>query len=212
MNVGKSMVKVDLAKTLGSQYSDMVAAAEKDELLQQGAREALKLAMQRVGDLGLQLDKSLEDGELSASDLKDPQKVESYIKRWNKRAVGVLDNLATTAEIARTIANGRAKGLKAAEEVARKMAEAEVGKLKELQRQIDSGEITLEEASGREAPPSLKQQREDEEAAEATEAEATSKAVPEDAPPPAKQPAEKAPKKRRKKRPAPKKGKASKKE
>ena len=68
------MVKVDLAKTLGSQYSDMVAAAEKDELLQQGAREALKLAMQRVGDLGLQLDKSLEDGELSASDLKDPQK------------------------------------------------------------------------------------------------------------------------------------------
>ena len=164
MNVGKSMIKVDLAKSLGSQYSDMVKVAERDEVLQQGAREALKLAVVRVGSLGLQLDRALEDGELSAADLKDPQKVETFIKRWNKRAVGVLDNLATTAEVARTLASGRAKGLRAAEEVVQKMARVEVERLTEIQRQIDSGELSVEEVHEREAPPSLKHQREDESA------------------------------------------------
>jgi len=206
MNVGKSMVKVDLAKTLGSQYSEMVRAAEKDQLRQEGARDALKLAARRVGDLGLHVDKDLEEGKLSASDMKDPKKVEEFIKRFIKRAVGVLDNLATTAEVARTVANGRAKGLQAAEEVVKNMGEGEVKKLAELQRQIESGEVSIEEATNREAPPSLKHQREDEEAAEVVEAEATSEPASKGTKPPVKKSAAKAPKKRPKRKPTPKKG------
>ena len=202
MNVGKSMMKVDLAKTLGAQYAEMAQAVENDRLRQEGARDSLKLAAQRVGALGLQLDKALEDGELSAANLKDPKQVEIFIKRWNKRAVGVLDNLATAAEIAIQIASGRAKGLKAAEEVVQKTAETELAMLRELQRQIDAGEATLEEAQGREAPQSLKHQREDE---GGEKAEATSEAVPKGKALAKKKAGEKAPP-RPKKKPVPKKG------
>lgn len=212
MNVSKSMLKVDMAKSLGERYAGMVRATRDDELRQEGARDALKFAAQRVGALGLQLDKALEDGELSAADLKDPKKVEIFIKRWNRRAVGVLDNLATTAEVARMDAVGRIKGLQAAEEVVKTLAKTEVARLEELQRQIDSGEITLEEIQRPEAPLSLKHQREDEGAAP----EAASDTPPEPGTPPeapSETPAEakseakvkaKAPKGRPKKKPVPK--------
>lgn len=170
MNITKSRTKIDLAKTLGRQYADMVRDTEKDELRQEGARDALKYAVKAVGDLGLKLDKALEDGELTRDMLKDPKQVEIFIKRWNKRAVGAIDNLATTAEVARFRAAGKVRGLKAAEAVVEKMARTEIERLTELQRQIDAGEITLEDIGNREAPLSLKHQREDEEKA-AAEAE-----------------------------------------
>jgi hypothetical protein len=202
MNVSKSMAKVDLAKTLGKRYADQAREADKQEILQQGAKEALEYAAKAVGDLGLKLDKALEDGELTPEMMKDPKQIEIFIKRWNKRAVGALDNLATAAEIARRDAIGRAKGLRAAEEGAKKEAEAEIKRLTALQAAIESGEITLEEAEAGTALPGepgghpglpLKHQREDERAAE--EAPST--------PPPAKS---KAPaKKRPKKKPQPRK-------
>jgi len=202
MNVSKAMVKVDLAKSLGKQYAGMVEEAEKSELRQEGAKDGLKEAAQKVGDLGLQLDKALEDGELSAADLKDPKKVEAFIKIWNRRAVGVLDNLATKASMAQVQANGRTKGLRAAEEHARKMAENEMKRLEELHRQIERGEITIEDVeSGGHPGLSLKHQREDEGAAKA---EVASEPASEEPKPQAKKSVAKAPKKRPKKKPTPK--------
>lgn len=145
MNLAKSRITIELAKVLGSKFSEMESAAATDQLRQEGARDALRLAAQRVGDLGLQLDKSLEDGELSAADLKDLKKVEVYIKTWFKRVVGVIDNLATTAEVARTAANGRQKGLEAAEQVVQNMYKSQLELLDKLQKQVESGELTVEE-------------------------------------------------------------------
>jgi hypothetical protein len=197
MNVAKSMAKVDLAKTLGKRYAEQAREADKQELLQQGAKEALEHAAKCVGDLGLKLDKAIEDGELTQEMLGDPKQVEIFIKKWNRRAVGALDNLATTAEVARRNAIGRAQGLRAAEEGAKKEAEAEIKRLAALQKAIDDGEITLEEAQSGTALPGeeggrpglpLKYQREDEEQAEAEVASE---------PPPAKKaPAKKRPKKK----------------
>jgi malonyl CoA-acyl carrier protein transacylase len=210
MNVSKSMMKVDLAKTLGKQYAEMAEAAEKDRLRQEGARDALREAAKAVGNLGVKLDEALEAGELTQDMLRDPKQVEIFIKRWNKRSVGALDNLATRAEIAMQVVSGRIKGLRAAEEVVQKAAQVEVDRLAELQRQIDSGEVTVESVTSYEAPPSLKHQREDEVAREAT-----SNAAPEPASegtrPPAKTSAAKAPTKRPKKKPVPRTGTASKK-
>jgi hypothetical protein len=166
MNTGKSMLKVDLAKSLGKQYAEMAHATVVDEYRQEGARDALKHAAKCVGELGAVLDKDLEDGKLTQADLKDPKKTEDFIKSWIRRAVGVIANLSVTAEVARQTAVGRAKGLKAAEEVVRKLGEGEARKLLALQEKIDAGEIDPEEIDTREAPPSLKHQREDEEAAE----------------------------------------------
>jgi hypothetical protein len=208
MNVGKAMAKVELAKTLGKRYAEQAREADKQELLQQGAKEALEYAARAVGDLGVKLDKALEDGELTPDMMKDPKQVEIFIKRWNKRAVGALDNLATTAEIARRDAIGRARGLRAAEEGAKKEAQAETARLVALQQAIDSGEITIEEVEAGTALPGepgghpglpLKHQREDEKA----------QAEPPSDPPPAKEKAppkkKAAPKKRPKKKPQPKK-------
>lgn len=204
MNVSKSMMKVDLAKTLGKQYAEMAEAAEKDRLRQEGARDALREAAKAVGNLGVKLDEALEAGELTQDMLRDPKQVEIFIKRWNKRAVGALDNLATRAEIAMQVVSGRVKGLRAAEEVVQKAAQVEVDRLAELQRQIDSGEVTVESVTSYEAPPSLKHQREDE-GKEAASAPATEEPEPLE-----ESPEEKAPRKRPKKKPTPKKGSATK--
>lgn len=211
MNVSKSMMKVDLAKTLGKQYAEMAAASEKDLLRQEGARDALKEAAKAVGFLGVKLDEALEAGELTPAMLKDPKEIEGFIKRWNKRAVGAIDSLATKAEIAMQVVSGRAKGLRAAEEVVQKTANTEIARLEELQRQIDSGEVTVETVTKREAPPSLKSQREAE-ASGSTDAapEPASENAPAADKPEAKKAAAKAPKRPRKK-PVPKKKAAAKK-
>jgi len=175
MNVNKSMLKVDLAKSLGAQYSKMASVAEKDRLRQEGAVDALKEAAKAVGDLGLKLDRAFKDGELTAEMLKDPKQVEIFIKKWNRRAVGAIDNLATAAGIAIQVAAGRMKGLQQAEAVVQKSAEEELAKLRELQRQIESGELKVEDVQDREAPLPLKYQREDEGVAE-VEVEKVSKA------------------------------------
>lgn len=169
MNLDKSRTKIDLTKVLGAQFANMSEEAGKDQLRQEAARDALKLAAQRVGELGLHVTKDLDEGVLSPSDLKDPKTVEIFIKKYIKRAVGVLDNLATSAEVARMIANGREKGVAAAEQVVRTMCEAEIAKLQEIERQLQAGELTVEEvrAGGHPGLP-LKYQRQDEEAAEAT--------------------------------------------
>lgn len=164
MNLDKSRMKIDMAKVLGAKFAEMSDATNADQFRQEGARDALKLTAKRVGDLGLHVDKDLEEGVLSASDLKDPKKVEIFIKRFIKRAVGVIDNLATTAEIARTLAAGRQKGLEAAEKVVQNIAESEVRRLEEIERQLKSGELTIEEVeSGGHPGLPLKYQREDEE-------------------------------------------------
>lgn len=165
MNLDKSRTKIDLTKALGAQFADMSKEAGRDQLRQEGARDALKFAAQRVGELGLHVTKDLEEGVLSPSDLKDPKTVEIFIKKYIKRAVGVLDNLATTAEVARTIASGREKGISSAEQVVRKMCETEIAKLQEVERQLQTGEMTVEElrTGGHPGLP-LKYQREDEEA------------------------------------------------
>ena len=168
MNLDKSRTKIDLTKALGSQFADMGKEASRDQLRQEGARDALKFAAQRVGELGLHVVKDLEEGVLSPSDMKDPKLVEIFIKKYIKRATGVLDNLATTAEVARTIASGREKGIASAEEVVRRMCETEVKKLHEIERQLQTGEMTVEELRGGGHPGlPLKYQREDEEAAAA---------------------------------------------
>lgn len=172
MNLQKAEVKIAVARDLVEQYAKMAKGAQDDQLRQEGARDALKLAAQRVGELGAHVDKDLAEGALSAADLKDPDKVQAFIKRFIKRAFGVVDNLATTAETARIVAHGRQNGLKHAEEVAAAMFKAEVAKIETLQRQIASGEINAENFrdGGFGGPgPTLKQQRQAE-AAGAVEA------------------------------------------
>lgn len=178
MNVSKAIVKVDIAKSLGAQYAEMVEAARADERRQEGARDALKLAAVRLGELGAHVDKDFEEGKISPEDLRDPKAIEAYIKRYVKRVVGVVDSLATAAEVARYRAAGRANGLEAAEDVVRKLGEGEAHKLQELERQLAAGEIDEADLDGREAPPSLKHQRQDEETQEKPKEPPKKKAAP----------------------------------
>lgn len=169
MNIDKCEIKILVSRELGAQYAAMAKAAEQDVLRQEGARDALKLAAQRVGELGAHVDKDLEEGVLSAEDLKDPKRVEIYIKRYIKRMWGVIDNLATTAEVARLNAFGRQRGLENAGEVVRALCQSEQAKLAAIQQQIESGSLQTEDGRALDGHPGLplKYQREDEAAADA---------------------------------------------
>jgi len=179
MNVVKSRIIIALAKAWGAKCAGMVEASERDVLRQEGARDALRQAMKHVGDLGLHVDKDLKEGVLSASDLKDPVKVEKFIKRFIKRAVGAIDSLATTAEVHRLKATGRMDGVSGVESILRKAAESEVLKLEELEKQIESGEVTLEDVQrGGHPGPSLKHRRLEEKARREAEQSTQSESAP----------------------------------
>lgn len=184
MNIDKCEIKILVSRELGAQYAAMAKAAEQDVLRQEGARDALKLAAQRVGELGAHVDKDLEEGVLSAEDLKDPKRVEIYIKRYIKRMWGVIDNLATTAEVARLNAFGRQRGLENAGEVVRVLCQSEQAKLTAIQQQIESGSLETGDGKAPDGHPGLplKYQREDEVAAEAAVEKGTLDESPEETP------------------------------
>ena len=169
MNPAKAQFKADLAESFGREFEKMEDKAEKSIYLQEGARDALSLAAKRIGELGEHIDKEVEEGALEEV-MGEPLKILAYVKKWLKRAVGSVDNLATTAEVARIEATGRMKGLEAAKKYTlnvwmeeHKKLEAYVEAMKEGDGEIDGR--ALDGHPG----PSLKSQRLAEDAADKPE-------------------------------------------
>jgi len=164
MNPTKTRFKIDMAEDFGRKFEGMEEEAERSFHRQEGARDALKSAAQPVASLMELIDQDLKDGGLPASG--DPVEVAKYAKRWLKRALGALDNLATKAEVARIAAEGRRKGLEDAKQFAFKVWEDERGKLEAYLKAVEEerdGDGESDDVPGGHPGPSLKSQRQAEE-------------------------------------------------
>ena len=137
MNPSKSQIKAVVYDEVGREFEKREGDALKDSERQHGARDALKLAAQRVGELGNHIREEMKEGVIEEL-AGDPLKVEAYAMKWLKRAVGVCDNLATTAEVARVHATGRAKGLADAKEHALKLLRAENSVMEAYRKAMES--------------------------------------------------------------------------
>lgn len=161
MNPAKSQVKAGVYEELGREYEEREKATTVESHQQHGARDGLKLAAGRVGELGNHVAEEMKEGVIEGL-AGEPLKIEAYVMKWIKRAVGVCDNLATTAEVARINAVGKAKGLEMAKEHAFKLWKQESAQLSAYAKALEEGR--LEEGDDGHPGESLKAQRQAEDA------------------------------------------------
>lgn len=171
MNPAKSHVKTIVTEELGRHIEEMCEKASERVHVHSGGKEAFKLGAQRVGELAEHIDKDIQEGVIDEF-VGEPLKVASYAKRYLKRAVGALDNLATAAEIAVHVANGRVIGLKDSAEYVGGVWKEEKAKLDAYAEAISEGKDEIDGRSLDGHPGlSLKSQRLDEEAEKPKEPE-----------------------------------------
>lgn len=144
MNIQKSEVKIALTKEFGKQLDEKKKAAVKEQHAMAGELRALKVAAKKVSDLMTHVDKDLKEGKINEF-LGEPMLVAKYAKRQYQHAVGVIDNLATQAEISAHRCAGLEIGFRQSCEFIEKMHNDELRKLESLQKAIDEGKVKLVE-------------------------------------------------------------------
>lgn len=174
MNPAKAQIKTIVAEEFGRHIEKMGEKAGEKVLAHKGGKEAFELGAKRVGELAEHIDKDIEEGVINEF-VGEPLKVAAYAKRYLKRAMGALDNLATAAQIAIYKTEGQQIGLNDANTYINKQWQEEKAKLEALQKGIEDGSIRPDDGPPPRGPdghpgPSLKSQRQ-------AEAEGQSKQV-----------------------------------
>ena len=145
MNPLKSEVKILVAENIGREMEGFAEGAQKQVHMQQGAKEGLEHAAQKVAELLEHIDKDFDNGGLEG--FKNPLKVMEYAKRYIKRSIGVIDNLARVAEISKIKYGGKEKGFSEAAAHINKLWKEEKTKLENFAKmleQSESGEVIAE--------------------------------------------------------------------
>jgi len=156
MNPAKTQIKSVVAEEFGRHIEEMGDKARAQVHGHKGGKDAFILAAQRVGQLAAHIDKDLKEGVIDEY-VGEPLKVATYAKRYLKRAVGALDNLATAAEIATHVSEGRAKGLDDATGYINGVFKAEMSKLEAFKALVAEDGRVPDAHPG----PSLKAQRQE---------------------------------------------------
>jgi len=162
MNPAKAQVKIAIYDELTREYEKREDDARVAAARQEGARDALKAAQRPIGDFGELMKKEMEEGGLEGI-LGEPLKVLEWAMKWNRRAVGSLENLSNTAEVARIGAEGRVQGLRVAKEHTFKLWKAERERVQAFIKEQGGADGEADArglpSEGRHPGPSLKAQR-----------------------------------------------------
>jgi hypothetical protein len=129
MGITKSEIKMSAINELGSAVDDMLETAQQEMYQAGGAKNALVTAQRKVEELANVVAVDLDEGVIEKL-CEEPMEVAKYVNRMIKRAGGVIDNLATTAEVQRIQAVGAAASLKVVVGIAKKMHDREDEKVK----------------------------------------------------------------------------------
>lgn len=148
--IERAKLRAEMTREDGMNLEARRDAVEKDALRQEGARDGLKLAAKRIAELMALVDQEFkESGTISGKKIEElngePLLTMSAVKLWIQRALGCVDNLATTAEVAMISMNGQVKGLNDAIGHMKKAYDTEIRKLKEIEQGLANGKFVLEE-------------------------------------------------------------------
>jgi len=151
MSLEKSRLRMLIAEEIGRGLEEQRDALEKMVLKQEGARDGLKKAVPGITDLMAALDAEFKDkgmiGGVLISDIGgEPVRLVAAVKRYLQRAIGVVDNLATTAEVAMMVTSGQVKGMNGAiSHVKGSFYDKEKAKLEAVEKGIADGSIVVED-------------------------------------------------------------------
>ncbi len=142
MTLAKAEIKIGTINQLGNQIDD--ALEEAAHLVDQaaGAASALRQAQKKLKGLYGHVDEDVDEGKMP----DDPLLVAKYAKGYIQKAMGILDNLSTSADITRVRAEGKLEGLKASLGIAKSEMDAEKVKLVALRAAVEEGSVTIEDS------------------------------------------------------------------
>lgn len=169
MSLEKSEVRIGVANEIGCAMDDALEKAKGQVKYCEGGNAVLLLAQKKVQALSKLVDEDLDGkGEGLIKDLETATLVKKYISR----AVGILGSEAVNAANMKLMSMGQAQAYEAAVKGIKKRVDAEASKVVQLKKDT---ELVLKggafEHAGRttgQAPgPTIKAQRQAEEAAEA---------------------------------------------
>lgn len=143
MGIDKSEFKMQVVHDLGATIEDKLDGVRKEVDRYDGAKQALQQAATCISSLLQHVDRDLDEGRYNEID--GPLQVAKIAKDYIQKAVGSLDNLATSAEVNGIRARGKVEGLEQAVALAKKTFDDEAKKQSALTEALASGAATVEQ-------------------------------------------------------------------
>jgi hypothetical protein len=154
--VDKSEFKAAVISELGVKVEDMAEAAKLDVAKNEGAKEALILAVRKLSELTQHVDKDLDEGLLSEAG--EPLLVAGLIKKYLVRAAAVIESGVVSSENHRLLAQGRQQALQTVVTNMSKVRDQELEKGRQRQA-LDVGEEVRGRPVGAHPGLTIKEQR-----------------------------------------------------
>ena len=144
MTIAKAEIKIGTINDLGNKLDDELEVAVQVVERAAGSAAALKQAKSKLAGLYAHIDQDIDEGKIP----EEPLAVAKYAKSYVQKAIGVLDNMAITADVAKIRAEGKLEGLRVALGVAKKDMDAEKAKLAGLLTALEEGGSVVLEDGG----------------------------------------------------------------
>ena len=135
MSAAKSEIKMGTIAELGSKLDELHLRAEKEVTQCEGAKSALIEATKKIEQHMSYVDKDRDEGKLSNEEA-------SMVKKYVQQCMGIVNNLATVAEVRLFQASGKMQSAESAIKLARGMFDLEKRKLDAYNAAQEDEEIT----------------------------------------------------------------------
>ena len=151
MSIQKSELQAAMANNIGASIEDRLESIQNEIQQYDGAHQALGQAMKSLNSLFQHVDKDVEDGKYEGKD--GPLEIAAVAKDYIKKAIGMVDNLATSSKIQGIRARGKAEGVQAAMDVVKKVKDHAEAKVQAAMKAIESGQAEVETTEGSKVVP-----------------------------------------------------------
>lgn len=135
MSVLKSEIKMSTLAEFASKLDNLYVNADKEYAQCEGAKMALLEASKKIEQHFGFIDKDMDEGKIDAEQAK-------MIKKYMMQVIGIVNNLATGAEVRIHQANGKRLSLDATVKLAKNMFDTEQARLNAL-KSIENEEAIL---------------------------------------------------------------------
>ena len=150
MSIQKSELQAAMANNIGASIEDRLESVQNEIQQYDGAHQALAQAMKSLEGLFKHVDQDVDEGKYA--DLEGPLQIAGAVKNYIKKAIGLVDNLATSSKIQGIRARGKAEGVQDAMTIVKKVREQAEAKVRAAMRALGEGQVEVETEGGNVVP------------------------------------------------------------
>lgn len=176
MSIEKMQIKALMADGMGREAEEEVTKAQAKVYKLQGAHDALQQAARLVSEMSSRIVDEFKEGKIKI-DPTDDMVVAKFVVAKQQEVVAKLKEMCEVARVSSIKADGERAAFDSMAERFKKTRDAEINKIEAVKRQVESGEIIIEDGVptassgthrvvGTHPGPTIKMKRKAEEAAE----------------------------------------------